>query len=91
MSRDRDIWDVLIDGSIIASGHILRGKGLSSQDIDVDALTEALKVELKSAIPGLMSEWENALEGRLSEGWLRQMVNAQATEIASRALAQIGV
>ena len=41
---------------------------------------------LKADLPGVLKEWEAALDSHLSDAWLREMLNIQANTIAVGAL-----
>ena len=75
---------VLCEGTIKAAGAILRSKNI--EITDYDKLSSDLKVELKANIETVMKEWQEAIDARLSEAWLREMMNAQCNQLALNAL-----
>jgi len=81
---------LLADGTIRAAGLILLDKGIKIKDIDCEALTVAIKATLKTAIPDVLKEWEDATNAHLSDAWLRELMNAQANELAIKSLKSLG-
>ena len=37
---------------------------------------------MKEKVPDVQQEWKDAVDAKLGEGWLRQLINAQANELA---------
>jgi hypothetical protein len=85
--------NLLADGTIKASWLILESKGHDLDEIansdKLSELTKAIKDTLKAQIGQVMGEWEKATEARIGEAWLRKMMNAQANELAHKALAKL--
>ena len=67
-------------------------KQVISRELEVDAseMAEALREVCKTNLSRVMSEWKDAIDARLSEGWLRQLINTQANELANEALQSLG-
>jgi len=76
---------LLADGTIKATGLILRSRGIDPLN-HVDALTAATKAVLKDNLSAVMAEWKKATEATVSEAWLRELVNAQCNEMALKAI-----
>jgi len=78
-----DAWSVLVTATMRAAAETVKAREI---DVDVGRLTDALKVTLKASIADILAEWQDAIAANLSEGWLQELVNAQATELANRAI-----
>jgi len=77
-----DAWSVLVEATMQHAARIAR----EQECVDVEQLTSALKVTLKASIADVLSEWQDAIAANLSEGWLRELLDAQAIELARRAI-----
>ena len=60
-------------------------------EVDAGEMAEALKVVVKANLDWVMEEWKEATEANIGEAWLRQMINVQAHELATEALASMGI
>lgn len=74
---------VLVDATIIAMGSILDDRGIAH---DHGAMADAIKQVVKESLDDMMAEWKDAVEVNLGEAWLRELVNAQAWELALKAV-----
>jgi len=81
-----DAWGILINATMHAAAGIARERNLN---VDAGRLTDALKTTLKASIADVLSEWKDAVDAGLSEGWLQVMINTQAIELANRAIESI--
>jgi len=77
---------ILCDGTLKAACLILRQRGTDLNTIDAGELSAALKATLHSNIEQAMSEWKDATDAKMSEGWLRELMNAQCNDLALKAL-----
>ena len=77
---------ILADATLKAAILTLRHRGIEGQAVDADALAAALKSTLKANLEQTMAEWEDATGANMSEGWLRELMNAQANDLAVKAL-----
>jgi len=77
-----DAWSVLVEATTRCAARLARERGYT----DAGRLTDALKATLKASIADILAEWQDAVDANLSEGWLRELLNTQATELASRAI-----
>lgn len=82
--------NVLANGTIRAAGLILLSKGHKVADLDLDALTTALKATLKANLDRVMAEWKDATEANMNELWLKELMNAQCNTLALETLEGLG-
>ena len=85
-----DAAKLLADGTIKATGLILRDRGIDPLN-HVDELTEATKATLKENLSEIMAEWKEATDAFMSEAWLRKLVNAQCNEMALKVVERINL
>jgi len=78
-----DAWSVLVEATMRAAAETVKARDLN---VDVGQLTDALKITLKASIADILAEWQDAIAANLSEPWLRELLNAQATELARQAV-----
>lgn len=81
-------WKVLADATLRASIELCRREGV---DPSAEELSDCLKATLSENIPRILREWQEAVgDGSqppaVGPGWLRELVNVQAWELASEAL-----
>jgi hypothetical protein len=86
-------WKVLADATLRASIELCRREGI---DPSAEELSAALKSTLKENMPRILDEWIQAVGDEsqppaLGPGWLRELVNVQAWELASEALEKGGL
>jgi hypothetical protein len=81
--KDIDIWDILIDATMRVT---IRTLLENNEEIDKGKLVNAIRQEVRGAIPRLMDEWSDMLEVNLNELWLRRAVNIQAHELAAQSI-----
>ena len=74
---------LLVDGTILAMAQIMESRDIEQ---DYGMMAEAVKQAVKENLGAVMAEWKNATDTRLSEDWLRKLLNAQANEAALRAV-----
>jgi hypothetical protein len=86
-----DAITIFSNATIRAVGLIADSKGVKSQLIDVDAVTETIRQVLKDNVERIMAEWSDAVESHLSEAWLRELMNVQANELAIEVLKRMGL
>lgn len=79
---------ILCEESIKAFNNIAKQRNANYGDNkdDYARASELLKKHLKANLDNVMAEWREALEARISEGWLSVMIKTQANEIALRAI-----
>jgi hypothetical protein len=71
---------LLTDGTVKAAGLVLRQRGYDPL-AHVDDIAYATKAVIVERLPGIMEEWNDAISARMSEGWLRELVNAQCKDL----------
>ena len=77
METQKNAWDVLVEAVIIATGKIARHKNVYNEFMaDLDKHTAVMRNVMKSSIDEVMEEWKAATEARMSESWLRELMNA---------------
>ena len=80
-----DAWKLLTNATIKAIFLIAQSK-----EIDLDGknaeIAESLKSVVKVRIPTILQDWETATKSRQSTAWLRELMNAQAHELAIETL-----
>jgi len=81
-----DAWSVLVEATMRAAAETVKAREI---DVDVGRLTDALKATLKTSIADVLSEWKAAVASNLNEAWLRELIDAQATELANQAIERI--
>lgn len=74
---------LLCNKTMEAAARIAAIRGLTP---DAGELSEALKTTVKANLDRILTEWKEALEANIGEGWLGTMIQAQATELAMEAL-----
>ena len=74
-----DAWKILIDATIKAVLLIAQDKNV---ELDNPKVASTLKEVMKEKVPDVQQEWKDAVDAKLGEGWLRQLMNDQANEIA---------
>lgn len=77
---------ILCDATIKASLMILDSKGINTKSIDTGKLAADLRETMKAELGTVLSEWKEAVEANMGEGWLREIMNTQANWIAAKAL-----
>jgi len=77
-----DAWSVLVEATTRCAARLARERGYT----DAGQLTDALKATLKASIADILAEWQGAIAANLSEPWLQELMNAQAIELAHRAI-----
>lgn len=83
--------EILSTGTINAGLEILRRNGQDPRQADAGLLSEAFKTTIKGNLDRILSEWGEATDANLNDGWLRQMMNAQCFELANEALKDAGL
>jgi hypothetical protein len=87
MNTHKSAWDILIEAVIIATGRIARHKDVYDEFMaDLDKHTAIMRQVMKDNIDTVLAEWKEATEATVSEGWLKELMNAQANEIALESL-----
>ena len=84
-------WGILTEATMKAACKAIIHKGHKPSEVDYTALTDALKATLKANIDKVQGEWKDATDAHMSDGWLRELMNAQANEMALDAIASIGL
>jgi hypothetical protein len=77
---------ILAETTMTAAAEIIAKKGIDRNALDYEQLTATMRRKIKDALPDLFAEWKKAIDANLSDGWLKQMIVAQATQIAYQAL-----
>ena len=54
--------------------------------VDADKACANMRTAIKSNLDTILTEWKEATEARMSEGWLQELVKTQAVTMALEAL-----
>ena len=84
--------ELLSQATLRAAALIIKDRGIDFKALDPDysKLSEALKATLKANLTEVMADWKDATDARMSEGWLRELMNAQANEMGIKTLQSLG-
>lgn len=80
----------IAEAGMQAVARILRNRGLTSKDVDLEKITVELRKELRDAGQNVLDQGQALVDGGMS-GWLQTLVMTEATEAAQRALITCGV
>lgn len=59
-------------------------------DPDCTRITAALRQTLRENLEATLEEWREALDAQPGEAWLRELMNAQCSSLALKALESLG-
>jgi len=85
-----DAWKLLTDVTIKAIFLIACQEQIDLTGKNAE-IAESLKSVVKEQIPTILQDWETATKSRQSTAWLRELMNAQAHELAILTLKDLGV
>ena len=70
-----------------ADAAILHLQARGDSDIDIERIVESIKAVAAVELPGIMSEWSDAIEAHMPESFLRHQMNVQCNHLAVLAIA----
>lgn len=83
-----NLGSVIAEGVMRAAAEILRERGMSTSDVDVVKMCEALRREAKAALPRIIEQGKDLL-GTGGSGWLEKMVAVECVEAARIAVDEV--
>jgi len=78
-------YTVLAEATRQAAVEQLLHSGYDVGTIDCEKLTQALKDTFRDNLTEIQEEWKNAIEARMGEAMLKEIVNTQANSLALKA------
>lgn len=83
-----DLATVMVNGAMRAAVEILRAQGRDLASIDIDALVDALKREVKVALAAVLDDGRALIDAGRS-AWLETLVKTETVAAAQRAVAAV--